>query len=415
MKKNTKYLIFGIIGLAILFMFIFGNDTKQTKGTDGWSKLTALFDNNKDSNTKDNQEPEYSLSGIDGPYIFDNISYRVNSKNQLEETKINRNDSFLVQANNEDLDSFYFKLKKEINSSPDIYDMPKKLVAMSDIEGNFNAFSSLLKNNNIIDDNYNWIFGDGHLVIVGDLIDRDSNVLPILWLAYKLEDQAKAANGKVHIIIGNHEIMNFQGKYKYNAEKYKAIAKLIFEKNHKGIDSKETNQSDYTKFLYSNKSELGRWLQSKNGIEKIGSYIFVHAGLSPEILDYNMSIPEINKISRNNWDKNLYHHPQENEKANFLIGRKGIFWYRGFFKKYKTYYDKITEQELDKILAYYKVQKMVIGHTIITDDIIKIFHGKVIDIDLHHSKQKNSGKTLGLLIENGIEYKIDDKGKKVRL
>ncbi len=44
------------------------------------------------------------------------------------------------------------------------FEMPNKLIAISDIEGNFEAFSSFLKANKVINDKYNWIFGNGHLV-----------------------------------------------------------------------------------------------------------------------------------------------------------------------------------------------------------------------------------------------------------
>jgi len=43
-------------------------------------------------------------------------------------------------------------------------------------------------------------------------------------------------------------------------------------------------------------------LKTKNVIEKVGDYIFVHAGLSPEILEYELSLSEINEITSENWD-----------------------------------------------------------------------------------------------------------------
>ncbi len=353
-------------------------------------------------------EKKYQLAGYDGPYIFNKTLYRVNANNELEKATIKQTDPILVKVNNQDSDSFYFKLKDEITVFPDTYEMPKKLIAISDIEGNFNAFVSFLKNNKIIDNNYNWIFGKGHLVLVGDFFDRGKNVMPVLWLIYKLETEAKKDQGAVHFVLGNHELMNLQGKYKYNRGKYREIARLIYQ----DFDSEKASQADYTKFLYSAETELGKWLRSKNGIEKIGNYLFVHAGLSPKLLDYNLSLSEINKISRNNLDKNLYQKPQKDKKANFLLGHQGIFWYRGFFMKYKDYYSQIKEEELDQLLAYYKAKKVVVGHTIIADKIVSIFNNKIIDIDIHHGKEKNSGKTKGLLIENGIEYQLNDLGQK---
>ncbi len=195
--------------------------------------------------------------------------------------------------------------------------------------------------------------------------------------------------------------MNFQGNWNYNNRKYIKVAQEI------------SGNEDWDKslqFLYSNKTELGNWLRTKNIIEKVGDYIFVHAGLHPKILEFELDINQINEITRENWDKDLYNNPKENLKANFLIGRKSPIWYRGLVTDYK-YYKKIKESELEKVLDYFNAKKIVIGHTVVKD-ISTDFNGKVIRIDLKHGTEKNSGMTKGLLIENGIEYKIDDKGNK---
>ena len=65
-------------------------------------------------------------------------------------------------------------------------------------------------------------------------------------------------------------------------------------------------------------------------------------------------------------------------------------------------------------MNYYNAEKVIIGHTVV-DDISTDFNGRVIKIDLKHGKTKQSGKTKGLLIENGIEYKIDDLGNKGKI
>ena len=43
------------------------------------------------------------------------------------------------------------------------------------------------------------------------------------------------------------------------------------------------------------------------------------------------------------------------------------------------------------------------------------FDGGLINTDVTHGQEKFSGKTKGLLIENGIEYKIDDHGNRSKL
>jgi len=369
----------------------------------GWSGWTALFDDT-DFGLKFNYYPKTEFDGIDGPYLVSDKIFKINPENKLTETNFFQNDSIQVRVNNMDFDKFYFKKVNGHSIEKSDYEMPENLVAISDIEGNFNAFSSFLKNNGIVDSNFNWTFGNGHLVLVGDFVDRGNNVTQVLWLIYKLEEQAKKKGGKVHFILGNHEIMNFQGNGGYNQEKYIKVAQEI---------SKKEEWEKAIEFMFSNQTELGSWMRKKNVIEKIGDYIFVHAGLNPEIMDYNVNINQINKITRENWDEDFYRNPGNNIKANFLIGPKSPFWYRGLVTDYK-YYEKIKESELDKILEYYNSKKIVVGHTVVKN-VSTDFNGKVIRIDIKHGTEKNSGFTKGLLIENGNEYIIDDIGNKERL
>lgn len=392
---------FGIIFLLILTAIIL---VRFTDGSISGGGKTILGYDEEKGRFQIWEKKTYNLNGIDGPYIIDNQLYEVNKENKLQQRNIDRSDSIVVKVNNSDNDKFPISLNDSITLQPDNYQIPEKLIVISDIEGNFNGFSSFLINNGVIDEKFNWIFGNGHLVLNGDFLDRGENVTQVLWLIYKLEQEATKNNGKVHYILGNHEIMNFQGNASYANKKYKRVAQLL---------SKNDSLKVATQFLYSDKTELGKWLRSKNVIEKIGNYIFVHAGLSPEILKYQVSISNINQIVRENWDKNLYDEEENNKVENFLTGKKGIYWYRGLAQDYK-YYDKIKENELNEVLKFYEANKIVFGHSVM-QDITKEFNGKAINTDVKHGQEKNSEKTKGLLIENGIEYKLDGKGTKTKL
>ena len=345
----------------------------------------------------------FELSGIDGPYVINNKIIRVDKNKKITEESI-LSDTLLIRVDNETHDSFYVTLKKEYKNPNWGYEQPEKLIAISDIEGNFNGFSSFLQKNGVIDEQFNWRFGNGHLVLLGDFVDRGYNVTPTLWLIYKLEAEAEKKGGKVHFILGNHEIMNIHGDFRYARSKYKKLAQVIGKS-----DDPKTNY----RTLFAKNTELGKWMRSKNIAEKIGKYIFVHAGISPRILGYDIPFSEINNLLRENIDKDLYSKPGGNENANFVMGRESPYWYRGLATDYK-YYDKITEPELDKILKHYDGQKIIIGHTIV-EDITTDFNGKLIKIDLKHGKEKKSGKTKGLLIENSIEFSINDLSKKKKL
>ena len=350
---------------------------------------------NKDSINKNKKEIELlKLYGRDGPYLINNTLYRVNSKDELLVKNRYNTDSLVVRVDNMYNDEFHFPLNLKYKSPDSEYKLPEKMVVISDIEGKYNAFESFLFTNKIIDTENNWIFGNGHLVLVGDFVDRGKNVTQVLWLIYKLEFQAQKSGGQVHFILGNHEVLNFHGNYRYNHQKYVKIAQII---------SGKKDKAKAVKYMYSEKSELGKWMASKNVIEKIGEYIFVHGGLSPDLLKYNLSLNEINTKSRTNY------FPTESKLdtvVDFLYSPKGPFWYRGLVMD-RLNYTKIQPEELSKILKYYNAQKIIIGHTLV-NEISTDYNGRVIRIDLHHGSKKVSGKTKGLLIVNGKEYIIDD-------
>ena len=105
------------------------------------------------------------------------------------------------------------------SSEKPIFTNINKIAALSDIHGQYDLVIKLFKNNKIIDDNLNWIFGDGHLVITGDIFDRGDTVNEVLWFIYKLEAQAENNGGRVHYLLGNHEYMIFYNDLRYIHEK----------------------------------------------------------------------------------------------------------------------------------------------------------------------------------------------------
>ncbi len=403
MNKAIKTTLrIGILAILIIpFMLILL--VRFTGGTiSGGDKIILGYDEDK-GRFQFFEQKSYHLNGIDGPYIIRDTIIRITKDNKIQKELLNQ-DSILVLVQNIDMDSFYVNIRNENQTPLHEYQMPSKLITISDIEGNFDGFSSFLQANKIIDDHFNWIFGDGHLVLLGDFVDRGENVIATLWLIYKLEIEAEKSGGKVHFILGNHEIMNIQGNFKYAKDKYKKIATEIG-----GLDEPKENY----KILFSENSFLGRWLRTKNIIEKIGEYIFVHAGLSPEILPQNLEIEEMNKEVRQNIDQNLYNNPNDNKKASFLMGPKSPFWYRGLVSDHKDYL-KITHDELSDVLLRYKASHMVIGHTIV-DDVSKDFDGKVIRIDVKHGQEKYSKETKGILIEDGKIMAVDGIGTRFEM
>ena len=338
------------------------------------------------------QNTDTSGVGLDGPYIFyDNgriISKQIvssGSQFSAQTDTFSAGDNQVFTCNLPGQQGFQFTLAKDIPVQESVYPMPEKMIAISDIEGNYVPFREFLINNGVIDSDNKWIFGKGHLVIPGDVFDRGLNVTECLWFIYYLEQEATKSGGHVHFILGNHEIMNMNGNIKYVRKKY--------------IDNAAMLGEDYKNF-YKPSTELGRWLESKNITEKIGDYLFLHGGISKEINGQNASIETINRSAREYYFRSKEAKLSDDTLVKLLYNSKLCpFWYRGYVD------ETIMESDLDNTLYSFAVNKIVVGHTIV-DDVRYFYNKKVIGIDTDHAE----GDTEGLLIENGAEYRVDRSG-----
>ncbi len=341
-----------------------------------------------------------SKAGTDGPHVF----YRDNKI--TVKYVLRRDTSAIVKTMHfgvkkdvsltcqipESGDSFSFLLHDSPSEQPTTYPTPPRLLALSDIEGDFQALKTMLIGGKVMDEQFNWTYGNGHLVLLGDYFDRGINVTECLWLCYKLEAEAEAAGGKVHFILGNHEILNLQGNIAYVRKKYLDNAQLMGE--------------EYRKW-YDQNSELGRWLRTKNAVEKIGDYVFCHGGISPELVSANLRLEEINRISRQNLGKPMEAIADLKAKTIFDL-KTGIFWYRNAAK------NLVSIEDITAILKFADARRMVIGHTM-QPDITALYGGRVLCIDLYHEDNMRQGFMKTLFLEDGYCYSLNSRGEKSSL
>jgi hypothetical protein len=340
-----------------------------------------------------------TTSPYDGPYVlykndqvfiknvFDDggiKSITVDSVNISQKAALS-----LTLATDEPGKTFSVQLKSQLQNEKSEYKKADKQVVISDIEGNFGAFRKLLQNAGVIDINYNWIFGNGHLVLTGDFFDRGDRVTEVLWLIYSLEDKAKAAGGYVHFVLGNHEIMNLSGDLRYLHPKYVQNTALLNE--------------DYIGSLYGENSELGRWLRTKNIVEKVGNILFAHGGISAEMNNIDISLDKINELARPYYPDSIYNY--SNPITEIIFSDWGPFWYRGYYQG-KTI---ASASQIDSTLEKFNVKRIATGHTVIADTISLLHNGKLINTDVHHAK----GHSEALLIEGGKYYRITIHGEKI--
>ncbi len=346
-------------------------------------------------------EPEKVTTLLaDGPYLMYEanklVAYRITNQGHLETEDMNRNEVVEVVAPKQTPAQFEFQLMSEHANEPSVSSGNPVLFVVSDIEGNYYALSKLLIGNGVTDANLNWTFGKKHLVVVGDMVDRGSYVTQVLWLLYKLEREAKAAGGQVHFVLGNHDIMCMAGDDRYASDKYLNVARKL------KVNYKE---------LYGQHSEIGRWMRTKNAIEKIGDYLFVHGGISPAILNLKLSVEEMNAKLRPYYGQVITGSAPSDVQQ--LFGTAGLFWYRGYVKEKEGAYAKASPQEVMEILTHYQVRSIIVGHCIV-DQIEANYEGAVITVDVEHPEAGYSGPDCqALLIEDGKMYRVDEKAERI--
>ncbi|MBU8893846.1 MAG: metallophosphoesterase [Bacteroidales bacterium] len=370
--KKIKY----YIPLYILFVFVSlsytTNDIENTKKPD-----VSYFTNSKIT---------------DGPYFFidedNSVTVKWIKRSRPFETKIKNNNHRKIQRKiGFTFDSTFldFADKQSIDYKQEFTGVDK-FIALSDIHGQFDLFAKILLKYEIIDEDFNWNFGKSHLIINGDIFDRGDKVTETFWLIYRLEKQAKEAGGKVHFLLGNHELMILNKDFRYVNEKYLLTSKLL--------------ELTYDQ-LFSENTVAGKWLRKQPVVFSINDVLFTHAGISPEFVNLGITAEEANRKFLN-----CNYSLVKDSLQMFLEGTYGPLWYRGYFTD-----STFTEQKLDEILHYFNKDHIVVGHTTMPN-ILYLHSGKLLCID-SGIKTKQYGEVL--IYENGEFFRGTPYGHIIKL
>lgn len=300
----------------------------------------------------------------DGPYVFfkgGETIIKWMQEDEVVEKTITRKNFGLIE------DNFGFQLKYEWlnpNINPIDYKQEFKdvdrIISISDIHGQYKMFVKILREYNIIDEENNWIFDSGHLMIVGDIFDRGPQVNEALWLVYKLEHQALENGGRVHYLHGNHEEMVLNNDLRYINEKYISTAKNL--------------DLEYEQ-LYAENSLIGQWLRTKPLIIQINDILFVHAGISPEFVERGFTAQQVNKLFVSELIGKTRAEIMQDTVLRFLQGSNGPIWYRGYFRN-----NNVAYEDIDQILSHFNKKHIVVGHTS-QESIVSLYRNRIFGID----------------------------------
>ncbi|MEE4116664.1 MAG: ankyrin repeat domain-containing protein [Marinilabiliaceae bacterium] len=339
---------------------------------------------------------------FDGPHflISDSSSmiqeYHINENNKkgsyiLSKSVLITNPVLSVPGLKKDRNNYNIEVNPDV--PPSIYKEQNKVFAIGDIHGEYERMLEILRAGKVIDKRKNWIWGTNHLVFMGDIFDRGDGVTEALWFIYNLEQQAEKAGGRVHYLMGNHEAMILKNDIRYLSNKYYGLM---------------TNLDRTYVEIFDEESILGRWLRTKNVVERIGNTLFVHAGISPSLFEDSLSIEEINSRFRHFLNTNPEDYTDNDRK---IISSTGPVWYRGYLKR-SGKIPEIQQHELNTILDFYDAGQVVVGHTEV-ELIEPLKENKVFPINIPLADKSIIGQAL--LIESDRIYRVDAKKNKTLL
>lgn len=290
---------------------------------------------------------------------------------------------------------------------PAIVPHATRIFAISDLEGEYAHATQLLRAAKVLDQQNHWAWGTGHLVLAGDLVDRGTQVTEVLWLIYRLEQEAARAGGAVHYILGNHDAMLLYGDHRYVASKYATVQRRL------GASLDE---------LYGPTTVLGQWMRSRPAVVRIDSVLFLHGGIGPtfaaKAAAHGLDLVAINAIV----DTTLYHPDRRKSDsiASVVLGPDGPLWYRGYLgmdARTGEAAPATSPDTIAQILARYGAAVAIVGHTDV-DRIAWHDDGRVIGLDVtFHPKDTDHSieHIAGLLIEQGHFYRVDLHGRRTPL
>jgi hypothetical protein len=244
-----------------------------------------------------------------------------------------------------------------------------RIVAMGDLHGDLDATRQALRLAGAIDEKDHWIGGNLTVVQTGDQLDRGDQEKAILELLDRLQDEAHAAGGAVHILNGNHELMNARPDLRYVTEggfEDFQDAVTIAEEDSLLLAFEPDQRARVAAFRPGGPFAL--MLAEHPVILVLDGNVFVHGGVLPMHIDYG--IERLNQEVRD-WLLG------KGEPPAFIHTSKSPTWARN----YSNEVDSEDCLQLTEVLERLGAERMIVGHTVQDEGIGPLCEGKVWCID----------------------------------
>ncbi len=282
----------------------------------------------------------------------------------------------------------------------------ERVVAFGDVHGAYDALIPLLQQAGVIDAQLRWSGGATHLVSLGDLLDRGPDSRDVLDLLMRLETEAQKAGGFVHVVLGNHEVMNLTGDLRYvSAAEYAAFAPppgTPLPAPAEGVPPQVPSGTPAIPGAVEHQQAFSvGWRSTASGCSAkpllivINDTVFVHGGLPQAIGALGLDAG------------NAQFHTELMQALNLpgaaegpLLSQKGPLWYRGTARCHVL----LEGDGLRRTLKQLSARRVAIGHTPTAIRRAQSrFAGDVVMLDTGMLAEVYHGRASALVIEGGID------------
>ena len=336
-----------------------------------------------------------------------------------------------------------------------------RVVAFADVHGAYAELTALLQATGIVDAQARWSGGKAHVVSLGDLLARGDDSRKVMDLLMRLQQEAAAAGGRLHVVIGNHEAMNVLGDLRYvEAGEYLAYAsdedpalrqtlRLEFQARHPEAAEADF-QGTFPPGYFAHRQLLGpggrygRWLLSLPAAIVINDTIYMHGGPSALLQgrsleeldrDYRRALAEyvdaeaaLRKAGLLQFEDSYGRRPelagqrlqalpagpdrQQLEALvtrfvaadeNALLGPDGPNWYRG-----TAFCNECAEADVLKpYLQLTGARRLVVGHTVARHGtVVSRFDGSVVKLDAGMKRDVYGGRPAALVSDGSGSHVV---------
>jgi len=165
----------------------------------------------------------------------------------------------------------------------------QRVVVIGDIHADIGVARDAFQLAGGTDENDNWIGGDLVIVQLGDVIGRSHEDREVLDFVLSVQEKADLAGGKVHLMIGNHEVFGARLEIRWVAEEAFAAFDGI-----EGLDLDNPRLAHLPANKRARSAALmpgGYYAKHMAGfpaVIRLGQTVFVHGGITPHWASYGV-------------------------------------------------------------------------------------------------------------------------------